>query len=138
MAIVLTARTTERLTRYKNQNTRESIPRNAAARSHTVLYEIHTYAWSQIKLTSYDFTGKFDNRPGTWPFLRIFFCVVTYCSGAGRRLCVASVYDNIGRCSADVVRNQSNTVQWQCPADFTQLKQIFTCNDVYIIKSMLK
>jgi len=46
---------------------------------------------SQIKLTSYDFsdlhiTGEFDNRPGTGRFLRIFFCVVTYRTGAGRRL----------------------------------------------------
>ena len=46
---------------------------------------------SQIKLTSYDFsdlniTGKFDNRPGTGRFLRIFFCVVTYRTGAARRL----------------------------------------------------
>jgi len=47
--------------------------------------------WSQIKLTSYDFsdlhiTGEFDNRPGTGRFLRFFFCVVTYRTGAGRRL----------------------------------------------------
>jgi len=47
--------------------------------------------WSQIKLTSYDFTdlhitGEFDNRPGTGRFLRIFSCVVTYRTGAGRRL----------------------------------------------------
>jgi len=46
---------------------------------------------SQIKLTSYDFsdlhiTGEFDNRQGTGRFLRIFFCVVTYRTGAGRRL----------------------------------------------------
>ena len=45
---------------------------------------------SQIKLTSYDFsglhiTGKFDNRPGTGPFKKIS-CVVTYRTGAGRRL----------------------------------------------------
>jgi len=47
--------------------------------------------WSQIKLTSYDFsdvhiTGEFDNRPGTGRFLRIFSCVVTNRTGAGRRL----------------------------------------------------
>ena len=46
---------------------------------------------SQIKLTSYDFsdlhiTGKFDNRPGNGLFLRILSCVVTYRTGAGRRL----------------------------------------------------
>ena len=47
--------------------------------------------WSQIKLTSYDFsdvhiTGEFDNRPGIGQFLRIFSCVVTYHTGAVRRL----------------------------------------------------
>jgi len=47
--------------------------------------------WSQIKLTSYDFTdlhitGEFANRPGTGRFLRFFSCVVTYRTGAGRRL----------------------------------------------------
>jgi len=46
---------------------------------------------SQIKLTSYDFsdvhiTGEFDNRPGTGRFLRIFSGVVTYRTGAVRRL----------------------------------------------------
>ena len=46
---------------------------------------------SQIKLASYDFsnlhiTGEFDNRPGTGRFLRIFSCVVTYRTGASRRL----------------------------------------------------
>jgi len=39
--------------------------------------------WSQIKLTSYDFSDlhiirKFENRPGTGQFLRIFCFVVTY------------------------------------------------------------
>ena len=47
--------------------------------------------WSQIKLTSYDFsdvhiTGELDNRPGTGQFLRIFSCVFTYRTGAVRRL----------------------------------------------------
>ena len=55
--------------------------------------------WSQIKLTSYDFsdvhiTGEFDNRPGTGRFLRTFSCVVTYRTGAVRRLYIK----NIGRC----------------------------------------
>ena len=41
--------------------------------------------------TSYDFSdlhiiGEFDNRPGTGRFFRIFSCVVTYRTGAGRRL----------------------------------------------------
>jgi len=57
--------------------------------------------WSQIKLTLYDFTdlyitGEFDNCPGTGRFLRIFTCVVTYRTGAGRRL----ISYNIGRCPA--------------------------------------
>ena len=29
---------------------------------------------------------RFDNRPGTGRFLRIYSCVVTYCTGAGWRL----------------------------------------------------
>ena len=54
--------------------------------------------WSQIKLTSYDFsdlhiTGEFDNRPGTGRFLRIFSCVVTYPTGAGRRLYMKTLTD---------------------------------------------
>ena len=53
---------------------------------------------SQIKLTSYDFsdlhiTGEFDNRPGTGRFLRIFFCMVTYRTGAGRRLYMKTSVD---------------------------------------------
>jgi len=58
-----------------------------------VLYRLVTRLMlrSQIKLTSYDFsdlhiTGEFDNRPGTGRFFRNFFCVVTYRTGAGRRL----------------------------------------------------
>jgi len=57
-------------------------------RSH-IRYEqgILLMLWSQIKLTSYDFsdlhiTGEFDNCPGTGRFLRIFSCVVTYRTGA--------------------------------------------------------
>jgi len=54
--------------------------------------------WSQIKLTSYDFsdlhiTGEFDNRPGAGRFLRIFSCVVTYRTGAGRRLYIKTSAD---------------------------------------------
>jgi len=53
---------------------------------------------SQIKLTSYDFsnlhiTDEFDNRPGTGRFLRIFSCVVTYRTGAGRRLYIKTSAD---------------------------------------------
>jgi len=93
--------------------------------------------WSQIKLTTYDFsdlhiTGEFDNRPGTGRFLRHFSCVVTYRTGGGRRLYMTSLADarpGTVRCPDGVVRDQPDTVQ--CPADFTQMKQIFTCNDVY-------
>ena len=54
--------------------------------------------WSQIELTSYDFsdlhiTGEFDNRPGTGRFLRFFSCVVTYRTGAGRRLYIKTSAD---------------------------------------------
>jgi len=70
--------------------------------------------WSQIKLTSYDFinlqiTGEFDNRPGTRRFLRIFFCVVTYRTSAGRRLYMITSADarpGTVRCPAGVVRGQ--------------------------------
>jgi len=71
---------------------------------------------SQIKLTSYDFidlhiTGEFDNRPGTGRFLRIFFCVVTYPTGAGRRLFMKTSADaDVVRCPAGVVRDQPDTV----------------------------
>jgi len=93
--------------------------------------------WSQIKLTTYVFsdlhiTGEFDNRPGTGRFLRNFSCVVTYRTGAGRRLYMTSSADArpvTVRCPDGVVRDQPDTVQ--CPADFAQMKQIFTCNDVY-------
>jgi len=66
--------------------------------------------WSQIKVTSYDFSdlhisGEFDNRPGTGRFLRNFSCVVTYRTGAGRRLYMVT------------------------SVDFTR---ILTCNDEYI------
>ena len=54
--------------------------------------------WSQIKLASFDFsdlhiTGESDNRPGTGRFLRIFSCVVTYRTGAGRRLYIKTSAD---------------------------------------------
>jgi len=66
-------------------------PQNCATkqphRTMSVLF-VTIALWSQIKLTSYDFTdlhitGEFDNRPGTGRFLRIFSCVVTYRTGAG-------------------------------------------------------
>jgi len=94
---------------------------------------------SQIKLTSYDFsdlhiTGEFDNRPGTGRFLRICLCVVTYRTGAGRRLYMKTSADSwpgtVRRrtCPAGVVRDQPDTVR--CPVDFSR---IFTCNNEYIV-----
>ena len=69
--------------------------------------------WSQIKLTSYDFsdlhiTGEFDNRPGTRQFLRIFSCVVTYRTGAGRHMYryMITVVDVVW-CPAGIVRDQT-------------------------------
>ena len=66
--------------------------------------------WSQIKLTSYDcsdlhITGEFYNRPGTGRFLSIFSCVVTYRTGAGRRLYVKTSADarpGTGGCSTHI------------------------------------
>jgi len=92
--------------------------------------------WSQIKLTTYDFsdlliTGEFDNRPGTGRFLRNFSCVVTYRTGGGRRLYMISsahARPGIVRCPDGVVRVKPDTVR--CPAYFTRMKHIFTCNDV--------
>jgi len=94
--------------------------------------------WSQIKLTSYDFsdlhiTGKYDIQPGTGRFSRIFSYVVTYRTGAGRRLYMITSADarpDIVRCPAGVVRDQPDTVR--CPAELTRMKQNFKCNDVYI------
>ena len=87
--------------------------------------------WSQIKLTSYDFTdlhitGEFANRPGTGRFLRFFSCVVTYRTGAGRRL-IWLHRPMPGRATYGVVKDQPDTVR--CPADFTR---IFRCNGEFI------
>jgi len=67
-------------------------------KSLSLIQNLPVMLWSQIKLTSYDFsdlhiTGKFDNRPGTGQFLRIFSCVVTYRTGAGRRLYIQTLAD---------------------------------------------
>jgi len=62
-------------------------------------------------------TGEFDNRPGTGRFLRIFSCVVTYRTGAVRRLYMKTSADVV-RCPAGVVKDQPDTVR--CPADFTR------------------
>jgi len=62
------------------------------ALNHSILYKgERIMLWSQIKLTSYDFsdlhiTDEFDNRLGTGRFLRIFSCVVTYRMGGDPRL----------------------------------------------------
>ena len=60
---------------------------------------VNVMLWSQIKLTSYDFsdlhiTGEVKNRPGTGRFIRIFTCVVTYRTGAGRRLYMKTSADD--------------------------------------------
>jgi len=57
----------------------------------TLSFKLYVMLWSQIKLTSYDFsdvhiTAESDNRSGTGRYLRIFFCIVTYRTGAVRRL----------------------------------------------------
>jgi len=59
--------------------------------SHEMTQPMLVMLWSQIKLTSYNFsdlhiTVEFNNRPGTGQFLRFFTCVVTYRTGAARRL----------------------------------------------------
>ena len=87
--------------------------------------------WSQIKLTSYDFTylhitGEFDNRPGTGRFLRIFSCVVTYCTGADRRL-IWLHRPMPDRAPCGVVKEQPETVR--CLTDFTR---IFRCNGEFV------
>jgi len=68
--------------------------------------------WSQIKLTPHDFSvSRVDNHPGTVRFLWIFSCVVTYRTGAGRRLYMITSADagrspyGIVRCPAVVVRD---------------------------------
>ena len=83
---------------------------------------------SQIKLTSYDFsnlhiTGKFDNRPGTGRFLRIFSCVVTYRTGAGRRLYMKTSAD----ARPGTVRRRTVPGR-RCKRS----TRIFTCNDEYM------
>ena len=95
--------------------------------------------WSQIKLTSYDFsdldtTGEFDNRPDTRRFFKNFLLRGHIAFGRWP----ASVYENIcrcpaglrtmsGWCPAGVVRDQPENVRRS--ADFTR---IFTCNNIYI------
>ena len=69
---------------------------------------------SQIKLTPYDFsdlqiTGEFDNRPGTGRFLSFFSCVVTYCTGAARRLYMITVVNCFWR---DVIRRRRDCVRF--------------------------
>jgi len=55
-------------------------------------------------------------------FEEFFSCVVTYRTGASRRLYIIT---------SAVVRDQLGPVR--CPAVFTRMKQIFECNDVHII-----
>ena len=94
--------------------------------------------WSQIKLTSYDFsdlhiTGEFDNRRAPDDFSEIYIewsHIVRAPAGVfickHRPMPGRAPYD-IVRCPAGVVRDQPDTVR--CPADFIR---IFTCNDEYI------
>jgi len=61
------------------------------------MYTNQSYTNAMVKLTSYDFsdlhiTGEFKNRPGTGRYLRIFSCVVTYRTRAGRRLYMITSY----------------------------------------------
>jgi len=84
-----------------------------------------THDFSELQITS-----EFGNRPRTGRFLRNFSFVVTYRIGGGRRLYMISSADarpGTVRCPDGVVRDQPDTVQ--CPADFTGMKHIYTCND---------
>jgi len=56
-------------------------------------------------------TGEFDNRPCTGRLLRIFFCVVTYRTGAGRRL-----YMIIGQCPAGHRTTSDTNCGWSSVA----------------------
>ena len=93
---------------------------------------------SQIKLTSYDFSdlhiiGEFDNRPGTGRFLRNLPCVVTYRTGAGRRLYMKTSADarpgSVRRRTVPGRRSKRSTGHRTVPGRFYT---IFTCNDEYI------
>ena len=82
--------------------------------------------WSQMKLSPYDFsdlriTDKFENRPATGLFLTVFPRVVTYFTGKGRRLYM--------RTSVDV---EISRAPRGARTIFTRIKQISTCNDLYI------
>jgi len=86
---------------------------------------------SQIKLTSYDFsglhiTGKFDNRPGTGPFKKINLAW-SHIERAPAGVCIWKHRPMPDRAPYGVVRDQPDIVR--CLADFTR---IFTCNDEYI------
>jgi len=91
--------------------------------------------WSQIKLTSYDFsdlhiTSEFDNRPGTERFLSIFSCVVTYRTGAGRRLYIKTSADarpGTVRCRTVPDRRCKRSAKHR-----TVPGRFYTCNKEYI------
>jgi len=70
-------------------------------------------------------TGEFDNRPGTGRFLRIFSCVVTYRTGAGRRLYMITSADT----RPATVRHRMMPGQRCKPS--TTYGTFFTCNHVY-------
>jgi len=93
--------------------------------------------WSQIKPTSYDYSdlhisSEFDNRPGIGGFFKKFLLRghISY----GRRpasymISSADARTGTVRSQDGVVRVQPDIVQ--CPAVFTRMKHIFTCNNVY-------
>jgi len=93
--------------------------------------------WSEIKLTSYEFsdlqiTGEFDNRPGTGRFKKKFSCVVTYRTGAAG-VCIRTQRLMLGRAPYDIVSYVRHcTVPGRRCKRFTRMIQTFTCNDVHV------
>jgi len=73
--------------------------------------------WSQIKLTSYNFSDVHI----AGEFLRIFSCVVTYRTGAVRHLYMKT------SAGAGVVKDQPDTYGAR-----QILHEFFTCNNEYI------
>ena len=94
--------------------------------------------WSQMKLTSYDFsdlhiTGEFDNRPGTGGFFRNLYWVVTYRTGACRRLNMKTSADarpGTVRCRTVPCRRYKRSAGHRTVPG--RLTRIFTCNNEYI------
>jgi len=76
---------------------------------------------------------KFDNRPGTGQFLRILSCVVTYRTGAGRRMYMKTSADarsgSVRRRTVPGRRCKRSTRHRMVPGRFCTN---FTCNDDYM------